>query len=370
MFAKSDRVDAEITNQVRHDQRQYPGMNAEQDASQLSDVSAGVARPLTQSGLALAEFDQEIDSASSRLDEVSEVLLKHANVLYAAKEYRLALTLLRNLLMRKPNSPEAILKMGLCFREEARYEEALKCFRALLKVESEFRRLAQVHVAEILYLSERDQLALSAYREILKQPIENPTLLFDIYKNVGNIHVRSGDFEAAEEFYDKAYVLNPSSDVLMVNYGTLEIQRECLEAAVQRFRRAVEINSNSDKGWVGLALVHRQMGDHELAWANVQRSLDINKKNRTAIRLLVEWAVADQLFDESILRLQRYLEVDGEDAEMSFTLAKILTHVGRLVEARVEIERVLALDPAAEGASQLKLALDTEIFRGIGSEKV
>jgi Flp pilus assembly protein TadD len=195
----------------------------------------------------------------------------------------------------------------------------------------------------------------------MKNVTSDASQLFEIYKNVGNIHVRAGDFESAEEFYNKAYTLKPDSDVLMVNYGTLEIQRESIEDAVQRFRCAVDINPNNDKGWVGLALVHRQMGDHELAWANIQRALDINRNNRTAIRLVVDWGIADNRESIAVERLQDYLEAEGEDAEMSFTLAKVFTHIGRLAEARLELERVLALDPMVEGAERLKKLLDREI---------
>jgi tetratricopeptide (TPR) repeat protein len=255
-------------------------------------------------------------------------------------------------------SHNLLKRMGLSLREEGRYEEALKCFRALAKTERKHE--AQILIAETLYLGERDDMALAAYREALKTPVVDKKKLFEIYKNIGNIHVRASDYESAEEFYNKAYVLRSDSDVLMVNYGTLEIQRENFAEAVLRFRKSVEINPNNDKGWVGLSLVHRQMGDHELAGANVQRALDINHTNRTAIRLVVDWGAADQDFTVAIARLQNYLAAEGEDAEMSFTLARIFIHVARLPEARIELERVLALDPAMQGAEALMNALDRE----------
>jgi len=333
-----------------------------------SNVSAGPARPISQVNQALAEFDADVDPLEV---ELQAVLLRNARILMDAREHRLALNLLRDVLMRSPHHPEALLKMGLSLRELGRYEQALKCFRALAAVKGsgERKREAQILIAETYYLGERDELALAAYRDVLKGAagagsIVSPRLLFEIYKNIGNIHVRAGDFDSAEESYHKAYTISPESDVLLVNYGTLEIQRENFEAAVLRFRRAVEINPENDKGWVGLALVHRRMGDRELSWANVQRALDINSRNRTAIRLVVEWAVTDQRFEIAIQRLQEYLEADGEDAEMSFTLAKIFTHIGRLREARLEMERVLALDPTVEGGAAVRAALDRELAKG------
>lgn len=341
---------SEVENLFHEPQGLKRPVHAKSSGTELkSDVIAGPIRVPEQIHRAVAEFDQE----------TCDALLKNAEILENAGDYRLALNILRTVLIRKPDDLRALERMGRCLKEEGRYDEALKCYRALARTEK--RLEAQINIAEIYYLSERDELALASYREVLKNVIEDQNRLFEIYKNVGNIHVRAGDFDAAQEFYDKAYTIHPNSDVLMVNYGTLEIQRENLDDAVQRFRRAVELNPENDRGWVGLALVHRQMGDHELAWANGLRALDINKRNRTAVRLIVEWGVMDLKYGDAVKRLQEYLEVDGEDAEMSFTLVKLFTQVGRLAEARLELERVLALDPGMEGAEALRIALDKEI---------
>jgi tetratricopeptide (TPR) repeat protein len=104
------------------------------------------------------------------------------------------------------------------------------------------------------------------------------------------------------------------------------------------------------------------MGDFELATANLECALDINRANRTAIRLLVEWSWLDQDFSPVIRRLQAYVANEGnEDAEICFHFAKILTQVGRFADARLEMERVLALDPAIESGEALAKALDREI---------
>jgi tetratricopeptide (TPR) repeat protein len=340
-------------------------------AAPTSDVAAGPARLLSQLKAALDEFDHGPEAVAEQAAEklppvpdhpdVVAVLMKNAGILIENREYRLASNILRNVLMRVPDHPQALRSMGRCLMETSRYDEALKCFKALAKV----TRTAEafVLVADTLYLLENDGPALAAYREALRSVIADEARLFAIYKNLGNIHVRAGDFEAAEEFYNKAYTIDPNSDVLLVNYGTLEIQRERFDEAVDRFRRAVEVNSENDRAWVGLAMVHRQKGDFELARANIERAMDINPSNRTALKLVIDWGVQDGAFNVVIARLQDYLGINGEDAEMAFILAKVFTHVGRLNDARIEIERVLALDPSMEGAEPLKIALDREISR-------
>jgi tetratricopeptide (TPR) repeat protein len=316
-----------------------------------TDVSAGRALPSDRLLQAVEEFDT---------DPVIPVLMKNARVLIKNGESRLAFNLLRNVLLRSPDHPDALREMGSCLREAGKLDEALKCYRALAKLAPSTE--ADVAVAEMLYLAERDDVALAAYREILKSVVTDREQLFEIYKNVGNIHVRAGDFDAAEEFYDKAYTIRPDSDVLLVNYGTLEIQRENHGEAIERFRAAVAANPNSDRAWVGLALVHRAMGDLELAKGNVERALDINRSNRTAIRLSVEWSIQDHEFGPALRRLEEYIAGEGsEDAEVCFIFSKLLVQVGRIAEARVELERVLALDPTVEGGIALAKAIDKHV---------
>lgn len=336
------------------------------DSTASIDSVAGPIRPVSQAEVAISEFEsEEPERRGSDRSGTVRALMANASILMSNREHRLAIHILRNVLMRQPTHRDALMRMGICLRECGSFDEALKCFKALAKATHDLE--ARVLVAETYYLMERDDMALAAYREVLKSVLKEEGSyfdLFDVYKNIGNIHVRAGDFESAEEFYNKAYILNQNSDVLMVNYGTLEIQRENLSDAVERFRRAVEINNDNDRGWVGLAIVHRQMGDFELAWANVERALDINPNNRTALKLIVEWGAAEFNFSVAMRRLQDYVgDKGGEDAEFCFILAKILAQTGHLRESRVELERVLALDPGMDGAESLKAVLEREIAR-------
>jgi tetratricopeptide (TPR) repeat protein len=215
----------------------------------------------------------------------------------------------------------------------------------------------RLHVARLLYKLEEDQSALALYSEILSSAIPAEDQLFETYKNVGNILCRQGDFEGAEEFYNKAHVLQPKSDVLLVNFGTLEIQRDRLDLAKERFRAALEENPHNDRAWVGLALIHRHKGDFELSWGNLERALDLAPHNRTALRLMVEWAVRDGRLGSAIARLEAHIRVNQEDTELIFQLVKALALVGRFAEALLECERVVAMDPAMQDAIRLRREL-------------
>ena len=325
----------------------------------------GTVYPASHAQAAIAAFEkEEALPPTPDAPQIIAKLVKNALILVDNREHKLAINLLRNVLMRKPNEPRALRWLGHCLREEGRLDEAVKCFKAFY-TQMETNEASSLY-AEALYLCGRDQEAFRIYTELLLRVTDASPELFDIYKNLGNIHVRAGDFDAAEECYHKANTVRADSDILMVNYGTLEIQRENFSDAVERFRRAVEINSGNDKGWVGLALVHRQMGDFELAQGNIERALDINPRNKTAINVLVEWNANDQDFSPAIRRLKDYLALESEDAEMSFLLAKILVHQNQLNDAQIELERAVTLDPSIQGGTDLMSVLQKEISRRMG----
>lgn len=313
-------------------------------------VSGTVVRPIEQAALAIREFDHELVSS----------WIEHAQTLYSHGEYRTAQTLLRHALNQEPYSETAIRLMAKCLEKSSRIEEAMKCRKALVRLHPSLSN--KLELAHLLYAQEDDAQAFQMYQEILASEAIPEDRSFEIYKNLGNIQVRRGDFDAAEDCYNRAFNSDSKSDALFVNFGTLEINRDNLEAAGDRFRAALEINERNDRAWVGLALVHRSKGDFELSWANLERAIDLNPKNRTALKLIVEWGVRDGRVQTAAERLEDYLAVDGEDAEMAFSFAKCLTLLGRMSDALLECERVVALDPGQAEAMRLRRVLAERIL--------
>lgn len=313
-------------------------------------------RPIEHAAIAIHEFDREL----------VESWVQHATTLFKHGEFRTAQTLLRHSLNQDPNHEAAIRLMAKCLEKSGQVEEAIKCRKALVRLYPSLGN--KLELAHLLYSLEDDEQAFQLYQEVLTTEALPEEFAFEIYKNVGNIQVRRGDFDAAEDCYNRAFNADSKSDALFVNFGTLEINRDNLEAAGERFRSALDINEKNDRAWVGLALVHRSKGDFELSWANLERAIDLNPKNRTALRLIVEWGVRDGRVQTAAERLESYLALDGEDAEMAFSFAKCLTLLGRLSDALLECERVVALDPEQAEALRLRRVLAERILAESGTQ--
>lgn len=303
---------------------------------------------------AVADFDADSWNLKEEVKTNPQVrkYLENAQVLTKHREHELALNLLRQASNLDSYNVSTLRMLGHSLEKRGRLHEALKVYEALVKVNYEFESIC--FKGHVLYKLSRDQEALEAYYESLAILKEENSEVFEAYKNMGNIFVKQGDFEAAEEYYNKAYTMNSLSDVLLVNLGTLEIQRNDFEKAIYCFRKAVEVQARNDKAWVGLAMCHNQLGDSELAWGNLETALDINPGNRTAVHLAANWGVRDLQYQKAIEYLQEYLAHTEEDEEMSLVLINLLCHIGQLSLAELEIERVLLWNPGHKEVRELK----------------
>ena len=280
------------------------------------------------------------------------VLLTNAELLQKHGESTLALHLLRKCLYINSHHPEALKRLANALTHESQLPLKTKAFEALVKGDLCFDNVARL--GHCLYQQNQDERAKSTYMEALSMMTVESKELFEVFKNLGNIAMREGDFEGAEEYYNKAFTINPRSDVLHINLGTLALQQNSQEAAVVRFRTALEINPRNDKAWVGLALVHNEMGDHVLSRANLENALDANPRNRTAVHLAASWAVRDQDYQFAIESLENFVSDVDCDEEMSLLLIHLFCMRSQYVEAQLELERLLLWDPTNEKLQQVE----------------
>ena len=205
--------------------------------------------------------------------------------------------------------------------------------------------LRTLELAKIYYLNEKEDNAFKLYFDCLSQFIEDDKILFEIYKNIANIYLKQREFDLAEEYFFKAYQLNNSSDVLLINIGVLEYQKKDIEKSLFCFRKAIELNNKNDKAWVGLAMVHLEFGDKELSWGNLVKALDNNPMNKTALILLAQNVYSSEMNSQCQQYLIKYLEVENFDEEISLLLINSLIKSGDYQNAYLESYKNLLWNP-------------------------
>ena len=168
-----------------------------------------------------------------------------------------------------------------------------------------------------VYSQEQDYpAALKVLHQALDMADGKNPKIFDIHRNMGNLYLKCGDLDAAEEKYNQANSIDALDEKLIINYGVLAIQKGQYDKAKSRFSEALKVNSQSSFAWMGLGLVHRAYADHALARACVLRSLDENPYNKLAITNYYKWCEQDGI-DSSNHILMNFLSQYPEDSQMS-----------------------------------------------------
>lgn len=199
--------------------------------------------------------------------------------------------------------------------ESKQYEPALDIYHQM-DMKSKMDIDLQMTVYEIYENLNDYPKALRCLHNVCDQLKDNDPLFFDIYKAMGNIYLKCGDIDSAEEKYNLAYGIDSEDEALSVNYGVLSIQKGDYSQAKERFSKVISVNSASDVAWVGLALVHRSFSDSELSRACLLRALDENPLNRLAVQNIYSWSEQDGVeISEEILA--NYLEANPDDSELS-----------------------------------------------------
>lgn len=292
---------------------------------------------------------REFEAETSNVPE----LISNADVLAHHREQELALVLLRQALAEDSFHVSSLRRIyDLLGTNEWALGERSKVAETLRKT----TKLASdtMRVAKLEYEKGNLERSLELYFEAASQIQDEDRTVFEIYKDIGNIYVRMGDFEGAEEYYHKAFALDPDSDVLQVNLGTLEVQRQDWGTARDRFRFALTLNSRSDKAWVGLALAHYHLGDIELAFGNLTKAVDLAPTNRTAVLLLAGWGAKHERWHEAETALQNYLGEVSFDEEISLALIEVFCAQRFYSLALLEIERVLLWNPLRSDLYELE----------------
>ncbi len=255
------------------------------------------------------------------------------------------------LLQADSNNSAAAMELARRLSDAGRDAEALRILQNVIKIDSRFETILALGLLEHK-MGLEDRAFAHLQEALLIAPDECPEL-FDVFKTLGNIFVRRGDFDLAEDNYFKAFRMNPDSDVLLVNLGTLCIQRADWEQAVERFRAALNINNRNDKAWVGLGIGHRMKGDLELSWANLEAALEYNPLNEVALTLALDWGAQQDKESRALELLRNFLVQGGWNEKFSLAFSWLSWRRGETDLARLELGRLLAVNPTNAQALQL-----------------
>lgn len=334
----------------------------------LKDEVAGPVLPADKKYLAKAieQFDLPPVPAETLLKRhVPSVdqLMASARLLIQHSDKVNARHLLRQILSIHSFLPEAIELMIECVgSSECGIDEQLKLRATLCRVQPSFRnflRFSQAH-----YENREYRVSQQILEQAFLYTTENAEDLFDAHKLFGNIALRLSDFDAAEEFYNKAFAINSRSAALLINIATLEAQRSNWTESFARYDEAFLATSSKDaenraKCLVGKYLAQKQMPNGKEDVSMLEAALELKPSDRTAVHLYCLWAYQHEKIEKAAAILLTYLDLNPMDDEMSLIAAQFFSLMGDFGTAAIEVEKAVLCNPGNESALDLIVQLDS-----------
>ncbi len=163
--------------------------------------------------------------------------------------------------------------------------------------------------------AEQEREALEILHQIVDQTAEPSWMLYTVYKNMGSLYMRCKDFEAAEEYYNRAYSMNANDLNLELCYGYLFLHSKRLDEAKNRFAKLVEKDADFVEASIGLALVHAAVGEYDLSCANLSNVLEKNPSHKLALYLHFNWSQLGAASPPTIELINAFLKENPQDEE-------------------------------------------------------
>jgi tetratricopeptide (TPR) repeat protein len=190
-----------------------------------------------------------------------------------------------------------------------------KVYAARKLVEMEPTVDNQFLLSNALTVAEQEREALDVLHQIVDQSTEPSWLLYTVYKNIGSLYLRCKDFEAAEEYYNRAYTMNAEDLNLELCYGYLFLHSKRLEEAKTKFASILDRDKDFIEASIGLALVHASVGEYDLSCANLSNVLEKNPSHKLALYLHFNWSQLGAASPSTIDLINTFLKENPQDEE-------------------------------------------------------
>ena len=201
---------------------------------------------------------------------LAEVYEKEENYSVAVDEY------IRANELRKEDL-KIDLKIANLLSKDKRDEDAITLLQDILKKRPEYYEATNL-LGEILYTNERYKEAINVYMNALRYNPGN----YDLYYNLGMVYTMNNDFQRAKEFYQKAAEINSLLYNAKLSIGQIALIAGDLDEAENYFKESLKGEDVEAGSYYYLSQVAMLKGEKEKAtnYMNIAVELDPKIYNR------------------------------------------------------------------------------------------
>ena len=192
--------------------------------------------------------------------QTKEELAQEGADLAAAGNYRGAIVLYRNALEKDADYLAARKGLADVYLKSGKFSQAEKEYQKIILQNPSMAEIRLDLASAYIQLKEPEKalLELDAYHSSNKETVESLVLY-------GRAHGAAGDLSSAENFFQKAMVLDPQAVDPYLYLGRMSAQRHDFDKAKQYLQKAVDIDKKEDQAYYLLADIYVREGDRQNA---------------------------------------------------------------------------------------------------------
>jgi len=170
---------------------------------------------------------------------------------------------------------------------------------------------------------------------------------------LGDCYASVGQFEQAQQCYDRAAVIDPDRADPYVGIGMIALQNGRLEEAINAFKVARRLDENCAKAHCGLGIAYQQTGHFSDAFDHFLKCLKLDTDNLIALLGLFQTSCQMGSFSKVIHYLEVYLDMHPEDTSVMFCLATLYMKDSSLFQSKKILNEILKIEPQNKDSANL-----------------
>ena len=170
---------------------------------------------------------------------------------------------------------------------------------------------------------------------------------------LGDCYASVGQFEQAQECYDRAAVMDPDRADPYVGIGMIALGKGRLAESINAFKVAKRLDENCAKAHCGLGIAYQQSGQFSDAFDHFLKCLKLDTDNLTALLGLFQTSCLMGSFSKVIHYLEVYLDMHPEDTSVMFCLATLYMKDSSLFQSKKILLDILMIEPENKDSANL-----------------
>ncbi len=315
------------------------------EKSYIIDKNIAAAVGIASAASALGQWDKAIDAAESavRIDpSMVEPRVVLSKAYLRSDKYKDAKDQLDVLVTKKPFELEYWKQLAYCSKklgDQAGMAYADKKVIELDKANVESRlRLGAYEVSKREY-----KAAFDIYKELAALTPQNP----EVFKNLYEITLNSGDKASAAAYLKKYIAFNPSDPIAQRNLGLLYYDVKNYDAALAAFRGAVKLDPTVKGVYKPYAEIVMTRGPKEDLLTALSGAVAADEADGPMYGTLAGIYQKQGNCAKAIDLYQNALARNPKDVSILSGLAKCQAKTGAVDAAVISYEQVVALNPVA-----------------------